>query len=65
MKISEWLKPLSLMLATTISFAALAADPDLILHYRFDKDAGLRIGRQVADLAIASDVNGHGAFAIP
>lgn len=35
------------------------------IHYRFDKDAGLRIARQVADLAISSDVNGHGAFAIP
>jgi membrane-associated phospholipid phosphatase len=35
------------------------------IHYRFDKDAGLRIARQVADLAIASDVNGNGSFPLP
>ena len=34
------------------------------IHYRFDKDAGLRIARQVADLALASDVHGHEAFAL-
>lgn len=32
------------------------------IHYRFDKDAGLGIARQVADLALASDVRGHDAF---
>jgi hypothetical protein len=35
------------------------------IHYRFDADAGLLIARQVADLALASDVHGHRAFAIP
>ena len=34
------------------------------IHYRFDKDAGLLIARQVADLALASDVRGHEAFAV-
>lgn len=34
------------------------------IHYRFDKDAGLRVARQVADLALASDVHGHEAFAL-
>jgi hypothetical protein len=34
------------------------------IHYRFDKAAGLRIARQVAALAIASDVRGHEAFAL-
>jgi len=34
------------------------------IHYRFDKDAGLRIARQVADLALASDVHGHEPFAL-
>ena len=34
------------------------------IHYRFDKDAGLRIARQVADLALASDAHGHEAFAL-
>ena len=34
------------------------------IHYRFDKDAGLRIARQVADLALASDVQGHEAFVL-
>ena len=32
------------------------------IHYRFDKDVGLSIARQVADLALASDVRGHAAF---
>ena len=27
------------------------------IHYRFDKDAGLRIGRQVADLAVARGID--------
>ena len=27
------------------------------IHYRFDKDAGLRIGRQVADLALSSGID--------
>ena len=35
------------------------------IHYRFDAEAGLRIGRQVADLALASDVRGHAEFALP
>jgi membrane-associated phospholipid phosphatase len=35
------------------------------IHYRFDKDAGLGIARQVADLAVASDATGHEAFALP
>jgi hypothetical protein len=34
------------------------------IHYRFDKDAGLLVARQVADLALASDVHGHEAFAL-
>jgi hypothetical protein len=34
------------------------------IHYRFDKDAGLLVARQVADLALASDVHGHEAFAV-
>ena len=34
------------------------------IHYRFDKDAGLRIARQVSDLAIALDVHGHQPFVI-
>jgi hypothetical protein len=34
------------------------------IHYRFDCVAGLRIGRQVADLALASDVRGHEAFVL-
>ena len=34
------------------------------IHYRFDKDAGLRIARQVADLALASDVREHAAFTL-
>jgi hypothetical protein len=35
------------------------------IHYRFDKDVGLRIARQVADLALASDVSGHAGFVLP
>lgn len=35
------------------------------IHYRFDKDAGLRIARQVADLALESDVKGHDGFTLP
>jgi hypothetical protein len=34
------------------------------IHYRFDKDAGLQIARQVSDLALALDVHGRGAFAL-
>jgi hypothetical protein len=34
------------------------------IHYRFDKDAGLRIARQVADLALGMDVNGQQPFAL-
>jgi hypothetical protein len=34
------------------------------IHYRFDKDAALRIARQVADLALAADVRGHDAFTL-
>ena len=30
------------------------------IHYRFDKDAGLAIGRQVASLALLRDVDGDG-----
>jgi hypothetical protein len=30
------------------------------IHYRFDKDAGLRIARQVAALALSRDVDGDG-----
>jgi hypothetical protein len=32
---------------------------------RFDAEAGLRIARQVADLALNSDVRGNAAFALP
>ena len=35
------------------------------IHYRFDKDAGLRIARQVADLALTLDVRGHDPFVVP
>ena len=35
------------------------------IHYRFDTDAGLVIARQVADLALSSDVRGHRPFALP
>ncbi len=34
------------------------------IHYRFDKDAGLKIARQVADLAIKLDVHGHQPFTL-
>ena len=49
------------------AMAAEAAESRLYagIHYRFDAEAGLRIGRQVADLALASDVRGHEAFALP
>jgi len=33
------------------------------IHYRFDKNAGLRIGRQVAALALSRDHVGHEGFA--
>jgi hypothetical protein len=32
------------------------------LHYRFDGDAGLRLGRNVAALALSMDVHGHESF---
>jgi len=34
------------------------------IHYRFDGDVGLALGRQVAGWAIQSDVNENAAFAI-
>ena len=34
------------------------------IHYRFDGDVGLALGRRVADWAIQSDVNGGAAFVI-
>jgi hypothetical protein len=34
------------------------------IHYRFDGDAGLVLGRAVADWAIAHDVRGHEAFVL-
>jgi PAP2 superfamily len=34
------------------------------IHYRFDGDVGLALGRQVAGWAIQNDVNGKAAFAI-
>jgi len=34
------------------------------IHYRFDKDAGLLIAREVADLALAMDVHGREPFAL-
>lgn len=52
--------------ARLAAMAAEAAESRLYagIHYRFDADAGLRIGRQVADLALASDVHGHEAFVL-
>ena len=49
------------------AMAAEAAESRLYagIHYRFDAVAGLHIGRQVADLALASDVYGHEPFALP
>jgi membrane-associated phospholipid phosphatase len=35
------------------------------IHYRFDADAGLALGRTVAAWALAHDVNGHEPFALP
>jgi hypothetical protein len=32
------------------------------LHYRFDGNTGLRLGRTVADLAVSMDVHGHKPF---
>lgn len=32
------------------------------IHYRFDKDVGLRIARQVSELALKLDVRSHGEF---
>lgn len=34
------------------------------IHYRFDMDAGLTLGRTVASYALAHDVNGHDAYAL-
>ena len=34
------------------------------IHYRFDMDAGLKIARQVAQLAIKRDVHGHQPFTL-
>ena len=34
------------------------------IHYRFDGEVGLALGRQVAAWALAADVNGHDAFEI-
>ena len=34
------------------------------IHYRFDMDAGLKIARQVAQLAIKLDVHGHQPFTL-
>jgi membrane-associated phospholipid phosphatase len=49
------------------AMAAEAAESRLYagIHYRFDAEAGLRIARQVADLALNSDVRGNAAFALP
>jgi len=34
------------------------------IHYRFDMDAGLALGRTVAGYALRHDVNGHEAYAL-
>jgi hypothetical protein len=34
------------------------------IHYRFDNDAGLRLGRQVGAWALQRDVVGHRPFAL-
>ena len=34
------------------------------IHYRFDMNAGLTLGRTVASYALAHDVNGHDAYAL-
>ena len=34
------------------------------IHYRFDKDAGLALGRTVAAYALAHDVNGHDTYGL-
>ena len=34
------------------------------IHYRFDMDAGLTLGRTVASYALQHDVNGHEAYAL-
>lgn len=34
------------------------------IHYRFDKDAGLTLGRRVAANAVALDINGHQPYAL-
>lgn len=35
------------------------------IHYRFDGEAGLALGRTVAAWALARDVNGHNPFVLP
>ena len=35
------------------------------IHYRFDSEAGLTLGRMVAAWALAHDVNGHEPFVLP
>lgn len=49
-----------------VAMAEEAAESRLYagIHYRFDKDEGLTVARRAADLALASDVNGHEAFAL-
>ena len=32
------------------------------IHYRFDGDAGIELGRQVAAFALQNDVKGHEPF---
>ena len=34
------------------------------IHFRFDKDGDLRIGRQVSDLALKLNVQAHQPFAL-
>jgi hypothetical protein len=35
------------------------------IHYRFDTDAGLALGRRVAAWTLAHDVVGHRPFVLP
>jgi membrane-associated phospholipid phosphatase len=34
------------------------------IHYRFDIDVGASLGRQVAELALQKDINGHESFGL-
>jgi hypothetical protein len=34
------------------------------IHYRFDMDAGLALGRTIASYALEHDVDGHEAYAL-